>query len=189
MISSLSAKNKMTQIAVEITRPNSSTNSIRTSAVTGDSLDSILRKITHRVIDDNCQDGINCMGGTMTGALDKVLSMLATRLGKTGSIGYKSIQKSEIKQQKFKLKLSDNSLELKDKEKISNKFKNENDQGTKQYNDYNILETEIQNTSTENNDDVNENDDVIEQDIEENEPTTYGVEYFVFGGNKIAALN
>lgn len=188
MISSLNAKNQMKKVVVELMKPKGSANDLRTSHIYDDSFDSILRKITHGVVGDKCQDGVKCEGGTISGALNQILSILATRLGKTGTIGYKSVQKSEIKKEKFKLKLNDDLLKLRGKQEV-NGIKNEKDKETKKYNNDNILESDVQNLNTEYFNAADEYDDEMEQDSEEIEPTTNGVEYFVYGGNKIAPLN
>lgn len=189
-ISSLNAKDQGKEVAVQVIWPKGSNNKKETSNVTEDSLNSVLSKIRSEVIDDNCPEGINCTGDTMTGALGKVLGILATRLGKSGGIGYQSVKKSEITQQKFKLKLDGNSFKLKDEEDrqlVSDK--NRNDEETEKYNNDNIKETEIQNLNpTENYNAYNENDDEMEQNSEEIGPPTNGVEYFVVGGNKIFAI-
>lgn len=193
MILCLSAKKKGKDLAVQVMWPEGSTNNRTTSNVTGDNLDAILSKITRGVIDDNCPEGINCLGESMTGAVDKVLSLLAARLGKTGSIDYNSVQKSEITQQKLQIKLDDNLSKPKDeedKQEVSDTVKNENKKEPKKNSYSNMTEMKIENLNpTENFDASNESDEEIEQNSEENGPTTNDVEYIVIGGNKIVAVH
>lgn len=194
IISSTSAKLRSKDLAEQW--PKESTNRIKTYNVTTDNLNPILSQIhsnTRGVIDVNCPDGINCTGESMTSAFDRILNILATRVGRNGTIGYKSVQKSEIKQQNFHLKLDDNLFKLKEKElkqAVNDKTENKNNKESKKYNNDNTIEMEIKNpTPTENVNVSNESEDEIEQSSEEKASTTNGVEYFVFGGNKIVALN
>lgn len=117
-------KDSTKDVAVQIKWPKDSTNKLKTSNVIG--LKSAMNKITRGVIDDNCPAGINCIGNTMTDAVDKVLAILATRSGKDDSIDYKNVTESDIKQQKLKLNLDDNTVNLEDE--VDNKNDTADDQ-------------------------------------------------------------
>lgn len=181
MISSVIAKDQVKELAAQVKRSKGFTNKVKTSNVNRDISNPISSKFRTGVIDDKCPEGINCIDEPMTGAVDLILGILATRLDKTGSLGYKSVQKSQIKEEQFKLKLED--------EKDSDKIKNVNNKKAKKYNNDNTSEMEIRNlNSIENINDANGSDDEIEQNSEEKGPTTNGVEYFLFGGNNIVAV-
>lgn len=184
IISTLSAKDQLKDIAVDVVWPEAPTNRIKTRDVVKGNLNSIL------FIDDYCPKGMNCIEESMTRAVDKVLSMLATRVAETGSIGYESIQKSEIKQQKLQLKVDNSLYKLKDeenKEQLSDKIQNKNNRDSKKYN--NTIEMEMTNLNpTENFNAAIESDEENEQDSEEKDSTTNSVEYIVFGGNKIISV-
>lgn len=97
-------------LALQVGFPNNSTKN--TADVTGNNMDTVVNKINQAVVNDQCPEGINCMGGIVTSAFDKVKGLLATRSGQ-GSIGFKSV--SHIKQEKLKIELDDQMEDEKDK--------------------------------------------------------------------------
>lgn len=183
IISTLSAKDQLKDLAVEVIWPEGPTNRIKTPDVFEGNLNSIL------FIDDHCPNGMNCIEESMIRAVDKVLSMLFTWAGKTGDIRYESIKKSEIKHRTLQLKVDDNLYRDEEhNEDLSDKIKIKNNKESKKYN--NTTEMEITNlNSTENFNAAIESDEEIEQDSEEKDSTTNSVEYIVFGGNKIVPVD
>lgn len=191
MVSSLSARIQSKNLAEQVIWPEESANKIKTSNVISDNLNAILSQITGRTIDDKCSEYKNCTGKSFSKVFAEALSILTARAGNTGSIGYKSVQKNEIKQHKFQLKRDNNLFKLKNeevKQEMSNKTENGSSKKSKKYVNNNTIEMEIKDLNPENFNDADNSDDEMEQNSEEEEATTNGVEYFVFGGNKIAAI-
>lgn len=76
------------------------------------SINTVLHQITRGILNDHCPAGINCMGKPITDTIDKVLQILATRAGKSDDIDYKSVEKSDNRKEKFKVKQDDNIYKL-----------------------------------------------------------------------------
>lgn len=109
-------ENLVKNVPLQVILPKKSTKKIKTSDLIRHNFKSIRNKINRGVINDNCPAGINCIGESMTDALDSILSLLSTRLGKIDIIGYKSARKNDIMHQKFILKRDHNMFELEDEE-------------------------------------------------------------------------
>lgn len=97
---------------MEIKWPENSVNRAKRLKLGDNSIKTVLHQITRGILNDHCPAGINCMGKPMTDTIDKVLQILATRAGKSDDVDYKSVEKSDNRKEKFKVKQDDDIYKL-----------------------------------------------------------------------------